>query len=308
MSNNELKLIFDPRTIGDLGIKMYTRLPHALAEAISNAYDADAGNVDILIHQDSKGVEYIEIIDDGFGMTYDDLAKCFLVVGRKRRNDEGDNQTPKGRMVTGRKGLGKLAMFGIAEVVEIKTVKDGQMNAFLMDWDSIKSSSNGECVLQTISYDEKTEESDGTKITLKKIKRKTPIDIKELAISLSRRFNFGEGFCVTVKDTKKDEEYILSNELKLDGLEVEGEFSLTNEDLSDGCSKFKGKIRGTIKTTKKPLPHKDMQGVSLFARNKLVNEPTSFGSVSSNFFRYITGEIYIDFIEDEEEDLIATNR
>lgn len=40
-----LELKFDPKTIEHLGVKMYATLPPALAELISNAYDADSANV-----------------------------------------------------------------------------------------------------------------------------------------------------------------------------------------------------------------------------------------------------------------------
>ena len=42
-----LSLKFDPKTIEHLGVKMYSTLPPALAELISNSYDADAGQVSI---------------------------------------------------------------------------------------------------------------------------------------------------------------------------------------------------------------------------------------------------------------------
>ena len=38
----ELKLKFDPRTIEHLGIKMYSKLPHAIAEIIANSFDSMA--------------------------------------------------------------------------------------------------------------------------------------------------------------------------------------------------------------------------------------------------------------------------
>ncbi|MGK4354217.1 hypothetical protein [Enterobacter cloacae] len=39
------RMTFDPKTIEHLGVKMYSTLPPALAELISNAYDADSENV-----------------------------------------------------------------------------------------------------------------------------------------------------------------------------------------------------------------------------------------------------------------------
>ena len=45
MANPKLLMSFDPHTIEHLGIKMYSRLPNAMAELIANAYDADAKTV-----------------------------------------------------------------------------------------------------------------------------------------------------------------------------------------------------------------------------------------------------------------------
>ncbi len=305
--NDSLPLIFDPRTIGDLGIKMYTRLPHGLVESISNAYDADAKKITISIQQDKNSVKSIEIEDDGLGMSREDLAKRFLIVGRKRRKEEEGDTSPNGRKITGRKGLGKLAMFGIANIVEVRTIKNGKMNMFQMDWRDIEKSQDDKCSFKLIENDVDTQMSSGTKITLTEVKRKTKIDVKELAVSLSRRVNFGNDFLVVVKEGDGNE-YTLSNKLRVEGIDIEGEFQVGDEQIPEQHNVFKGKIKGIIKTARSPLPRKDMQGVSLFARNKLVNEPTAFGSASSNFFRYITGEIHIDFIEDKEEDMVATNR
>ena len=314
--NNDLKLKFDQRTIGDLGVKMYTRLPHALAETISNSYDADAKNVTVEITQTGSNVEKIVIQDDGFGMTFEDIRDNFLIVGRKRRKEEGDHPTPLGRKVTGSKGLGKLALFGIAGVVEIATIKDRKINSFQMNWDDIeKVTTYTGYEPKTIKNNQDTNKKNGTIITLTHIKRKTGIGIKDVSISLSRRFNFVGDFRVVVKDSRDEsQEYVLNNELKFQGIgknnKIEAEFPIyiSQEELKEAGVDFEGEIQGVIKTARFPLPKKEMQGVSLVARNKIVNEPTAFGSVSSNFFRYITGELYVDFIDDGPEDLIATNR
>ena len=47
MSNDELKMAFEPSTIQHLGIKMYSQAPAAIAELIANAYDADATEVKV---------------------------------------------------------------------------------------------------------------------------------------------------------------------------------------------------------------------------------------------------------------------
>ena len=44
-NNQNFVLKFDPKTIQHLGLNMYSTLAPALAELISNAYDADASEV-----------------------------------------------------------------------------------------------------------------------------------------------------------------------------------------------------------------------------------------------------------------------
>ena len=111
-NDDKLQLIFDPRTIGDLGIKTYTQLPPALNELISNAYDAGANDVTISITQETDRVEKIEVRDNGTSMDRQELQNCFLIVGRKRRQEGGDTKLPGGRKITGRKGLGNWQYLG----------------------------------------------------------------------------------------------------------------------------------------------------------------------------------------------------
>src|SRR5438874_1119812 len=94
-----------------LGLSMYRGAVPAIAELISNAWDADADAVEVDI---PFGVglkdQVIRVVDNGRGMTWKDVENAYLVVGRNRRVN-GD-RTEHGRVVMGRKGLGKLAGFG----------------------------------------------------------------------------------------------------------------------------------------------------------------------------------------------------
>ncbi|EGT3624741.1 TIGR02391 family protein, partial [Morganella morganii] len=132
--NAKYEMKFDPHTIEHLGVKMYSTLPPALAELISNAYDADAENV-ILTFVEAGGKKSISIKDDGFGMSSDDIQNRFLVIGRNRRKHDGDIPSPRfGRYATGKKGLGKLALFGLAKEIIIDTIKNGKRNRFSLNW------------------------------------------------------------------------------------------------------------------------------------------------------------------------------
>ena len=141
MNTNEenLQLRFDPRTIEHLGIKMYSQLPYALAELVANAYDAGASNAIINLYDKDPAKKSIVIIDDGDGMSYEEVRDNFLVIGRKRRDTDESRTNSKGRKITGKKGLGKLALFGIGKTITIETTKAGesQKTVFTLDWDSI---------------------------------------------------------------------------------------------------------------------------------------------------------------------------
>lgn len=120
-------LTIDLNVLNHLGLNLYSNAAAALSEAVANAWDADAGRVEIILEDDE-----ILINDNGVGMTVDEVNKKFLAVGYDRRGDVGE-KTPGGRPVMGRKGIGKLALFSIADEVEVFTRRAGQVpEGFLM--------------------------------------------------------------------------------------------------------------------------------------------------------------------------------
>ena len=119
-------------TVDKLGVKLYDRVYAVIAELISNSYDADAEIVTVRAPMGqflaskvngeviSKAVS-IEVEDTGTGMSPDELQDFYLIVGSERRRDprRGDESKKYGRKVMGRKGVGKLAPFGVCRLVEI---------------------------------------------------------------------------------------------------------------------------------------------------------------------------------------------
>src|SRR5690606_16900883 len=101
-----LVLKFEPKTIEHLGVKMYATLPPALAELISNWYDADASEVLVWLKEKNGSPVSITVQDNGGGMSFNDIQEKFLAIGRDRRQTDGDIPSPKyGRLPTGKKGL-----------------------------------------------------------------------------------------------------------------------------------------------------------------------------------------------------------
>ena len=104
-----------------LGINLYSNVPAVLSEVVANSWDADATNVYIKIEKDR-----ITIADDGHGMKLKDINEKYLLVGYPRRiHNEAVTDRYK-RKVMGRKGIGKLSLFSIAETVTVETFKKGK--------------------------------------------------------------------------------------------------------------------------------------------------------------------------------------
>lgn len=119
-----------------LGEQLYSNVPKCISEAVANSWDADATKVQINFDTDE---EIIEIIDNGRGMSKNDVNQKYLNVGYRKRPDEGDITERYERPVMGRKGVGKLALFGIANTIEVYTKeKNGDPQAFEIDAESIR--------------------------------------------------------------------------------------------------------------------------------------------------------------------------
>ena len=122
-----------------LGINLYSNIPAVLSEIVANAWDADAKNVTISV---DKAAEIITIQDDGIGMNRDGVIDRFLTVGFKRREVLGET-TPAGRKPMGRKGIGKLSIFSVAQLAEIYTIEGKERTAFKMDREVIRKAISG---------------------------------------------------------------------------------------------------------------------------------------------------------------------
>ena len=111
MPNAKYKMTLSLNVLNHLGLNLYSNVSAVLSEVVANAWDADADRVEIVIDADSQT---ISVTDDGIGMTPTDLNDRFLYVGFERRK-AGASVTARGRAVMGRKGIGKLSLFAIAD-------------------------------------------------------------------------------------------------------------------------------------------------------------------------------------------------
>lgn len=299
------------RTLEHLGVQMYKRRPVAIAELVANAWDAGAETVAIRLPEPrTKEADHeIVIEDDGSGMPHNDIEGQFLVVGRDRR--EAGQDAPKDRKPMGRKGIGKLAGFGIAQVVEVLTWAGGSATSFSMDAEKLKVAP-GKSVRVRIPWKAATvpkgTSATGTRITLKQLKHKTALDENDLRDALARRFSRvvrGE-MSVTVNGT-------IVGEPKIDFESRVPKRVDHHETAKIAWGKKQQTVRYWYGFARKPIRNTDLRGFTIYVRGKTAQAPPFFFNIEGHASgqhgtRYVTGAIEADFLDDLDKDLISTDR
>lgn len=322
------RMTVDLNVLDHLGINLYSNIAAVLTEAVANAWDADAQSVEITINSDA---EWIEIVDDGIGMTVADMNEKYLRVGYRRREEDDTHgrTTAKGRQVMGRKGLGKLSLFSIANLIDVQSAKDGQSHGLRMSVDGIhKSVENKEPFYRPdpLPAGEVTV-TKGTKIVLRDIKRqRLGRGAAALRKRLARRFSvIGalHDFSITI-----DGQPITTDDRGdlpiVQFLWTMGEFEpepasipkvLERETLPH---RFDGwdatwSVDGWIGTARLPkqLDSEDagnLNGIVVFARGRLFHE-NILDKVNDGrlYTKYLTGQIEADFLDEDDEPDIATS-
>lgn len=103
-----------------LGEELNPSPAEGVLELVKNAYDADANWCRVEIDNSDPSEPSIRIVDDGNGMTRDDLVSGWLVVGRSAKTKSG--LTRRGRVPAGSKGLGRLAALRLGREARVTTV------------------------------------------------------------------------------------------------------------------------------------------------------------------------------------------
>ena len=132
MSEPKFQMSINLQVLNHLGLNLYSNTSAVLSEVVANAWDADATEVNIQIDGNN-----ITITDNGNGMNLSDINNKYLTVGYQKRSESGESPVLH-RAVMGRKGIGKLSLFSIANIVEVYSQKDGEFNGFKIDINSLK--------------------------------------------------------------------------------------------------------------------------------------------------------------------------
>lgn len=139
VSSNEIQKIRPAgRHILTIGRDLIKDNQAAIIELVKNAYDADATKVDIFfdISQDKNSIK-ITIKDNGHGMTKDVVINKWLVPST---DDKLQRKTsPKGRILQGRKGVGRYAASILGEDLLLKTIDtEHNQTEIYLQWTSFE--------------------------------------------------------------------------------------------------------------------------------------------------------------------------
>ena len=321
MPEPQYRMTLDLNVLNHLGINLYSNIPAVLAEAVANAWDADAETVRIDI---DTGGRTVVIADDGHGMSVSDINEKYLRVGRNRREGMEALTPNRKRAVMGRKGIGKLSLFSIADTIEVQSAKDGTRSGFTMSLPDIKSLIKGKAGGDTYKPpplpDEQMDIAQGTKITLRDLRKRLVNVDTHLRRRVARRFSVigpenafvvrinGEDVGVTDRHYYPMLEFVWHY----------GEYGAKCRELSKNVVHSEARsatsFEGWIGTVKTPSQLKDndasLNRILVLSRGKLVQEDILESLDEAGIYtKYVIGEILADALDqDDQEDIATTSR
>lgn len=140
----EFELPFRPkaRLLQLLGDQLIGSSRLAVFELVKNAYDADADRVEVELGGLKEGEPYIQVVDDGGGMSLDTIRDIWLVPAHGHREEQRDRnrRTKKGRLPLGAKGLGRFAVHKLGDRIQLVTRAKNQKECIVdIDWAAMVS-------------------------------------------------------------------------------------------------------------------------------------------------------------------------
>lgn len=168
IKESEISMKFHPRAFSAFGSDLVTNDGVALTELVKNSYDAYASCVAIIFGSDSVNGQYIEIIDDGLGMTQEIVKNAWAVIATPYKMEHPSvERNGKKRMVSGNKGLGRFSAARLGKKMQIITYNEADVCfSAEINWETfVRSESIDKCKVFLKEYSRNA--------LLKEIKEKT---------------------------------------------------------------------------------------------------------------------------------------
>lgn len=320
-SGDPLTLDISLSVLDDLGTNLYSSIPAVLSEAVANAWDADASEVRIDI---DIAREKITVRDDGAGMSRKDMQDKYLTVGYRRRESDAA-RTAGDRPVMGRKGIGKLSLFAIAETVEVVTRQEAASAVGVkLHAPDIRESARARVSYHPEEFEPPAGTTPGTAITISDL-RVSPNMLTErmLRKRLARRFSViggpdfrawvqGEEVTFEDRDDLSRLQYLwvagdpLPDPRAL-ATKSEQNFELRPLETDGRVSAVRGWL-GTFPDQRAVNPNEGDNQVAVLARGKVIHEDILPEVKAAGYSaRYLIGRLEADFLDEDDKADIATS-
>ena len=155
-----LPFTVDAELLRELGERLVGKPHIALAELVKNSYDADATQVTIRFAPDKHS---IEISDNGHGMSIDEFKDFWMRIGTTHKKEKRSRDLK--RLMTGSKGVGRLAVQFLANKLTIITIPADK------NQEGLKAQINWNEAIETKHKQEKTKQLTEVRVTYNKVER-----------------------------------------------------------------------------------------------------------------------------------------
>lgn len=259
----------------------YSSSEKALKELVDNAWDADADQVSVSLPAPMSD-DPIVILDDGSGMTNEEVRSHYLSIASDRRERSGERTAGKQRLVKGRKGVGKFAGLMVASVMTFETSARGVRTSFTLRIQDLSTVEDIEHLPIELATDPCDQSSHGTRITLSGLHRHLAFpDAQKFRQILLQEYGRETGLIVLVNDKALGVDDI-------DGTFREEELSV--EDVGEVRLRFAISEKKSV--SRQP-------GIVIRVDGKVVGKPSFFGLDEQEDFpqkllRRLYGEIDAD--------------
>ncbi|GAA4945565.1 hypothetical protein GCM10023205_01530 [Yinghuangia aomiensis] len=165
-------LRFSPHVLRRIGEELVQHPDYGIMELVRNAYDADARHCRITLSDAAEPGGSMEVSDNGEGMTVDQLASGFLLIGSSGKTSGTNRYSKSGRRKVGEKGLGRIAALRLGRRVCVQTrpaSEPGTEYTLDIDWDRIDSAHAVEDITHDIRR-RQTAEPPGTRIVVRDLR------------------------------------------------------------------------------------------------------------------------------------------
>ncbi|WP_428065372.1 Shedu anti-phage system protein SduA domain-containing protein [Candidatus Proelusimicrobium volucris] len=332
MAKNDLHLVFEHNIIEHLGVKLYQNRPtNVFAELVSNSWDADAENIWV-----TTSPALITFSDDGRGMSYEDIRDTYLHIGKTTRDltDLTKRTNGKKRPIMAKKGIGKLAVFGIAKKLTLLTIKDKLVNMVSIDLASIESKMKEgkvdyqpELIIykQPLSKDlnsvlpkdyayvdavnkfytrlYSSEHKTGSLLIMSNLSTKKDLSEKQISDSLIKRF------CGIFDKNETDHLTLFFNDVDIYSPLI-FDFRIPENGYTEHTFDDGNKIKYYIGFKMKPEWSTEQAGIGIYTNQKIAQDRFFAFNVKGReiFTRYMFGVIQADWLDLIKPDLISTDR